>query len=467
MPSYLSNSMVFSFLEQRQTLKLQISQLLAFRKLRKILLTLNLFARRNSEASDVREQILTTRLYIGCLFVFTLILMFVTTLEQRMTTTVVSMPTISEFENLFQSGKIPNSCPCSQIAAERSAFISLTPTFHQVCSSKLVDENLLHSLNYIINSRAVDHHSDIRLYGLHMFETLGSLCSLANATTTDAMTNFLTTSWVSTYALPREQFHEQAQALITDFQTGLKNTFKQLFSLARAINQGNQLLSTRASNFFFDGLFDSNGHLINVQTYTGIKSSFNDTLSSCSCLLNTCSQPLGFLKMSDDQRTILSFMEVPGMYGACYPLDSLRVSTFECWFNETCTGLVMFLMTFMPTENSVEPLNSSMLTHFSPTTTIGEIIDDLMIEMWANITNYETYYNICKPLTCTYTSYRRFDWLYTITILTSVFGGLSVSLHIVCPLLIKLYVCCRRKRDVSTISKYLIIYFFMHSLFFL
>ena len=369
------------------------------------------------------------------------------------------MPTITEFENLFQSGKLPHSCPCSQVAAQRSAFISLIPTFHQVCSSKLIEESFLNTLNYIISLHATDHHSDIRLYGLHMFKTVGSLCSLANTITIDAMTNFLTTSWISTYTLPRRQFHEEAQALIIDFQTDLKNTFKQLLNLARAINQGNQLLSVKVSNFFFDGLFDSDGHLINVRTYTGIMLSTNDTLSSCSCLLNTCSQQLGFLKMSDDGQTITSFIEVPGMYGTCYLLDSLRLSTFECWFNETCTGLVIFLMTFIPLQNGIEPLNSSMLIRFSPNTTIGDIIDELMIEMWTNITNYETYYNICKPLTCTYTLYRRFNWLYTITILTSVFGGLSVSLRAACPLLIKLYVCCRRKRDVSTISKYLFIYF--------
>jgi hypothetical protein len=438
-------------LEPRRPLRVRICQL--FSKLRNTLLTLNLFARRHSEASDVREQILTTRFYIGCLFVFTLILVSVTTLEQQIKTTIISIPTVTEFENLFQNGKLPNSCPCSQIAIQRSEFISLIPTFHQVCSSELITEDWLDRLSYTTNTRSVYYYLDIRSYGLDMFRTILSFCLLANETTTDAMTSFLTTDWVSTQVLSRQQFYEQVQALMIDFQLGIENTFKQAFSIAREINQGNQVLSSRVSNFFFNGLFDSNGHLISVQTYIGTMSSVTDILPSCSCVLNTCSQPSGFFDLNNDGQTFKLIFEVPGMYSACYPLDGLRISTFECWFNETCIKLVLSYLAPFPVETQYDPLNSSMLIRFSPTTTIGDIIDDVMIEQWTNVTNYETYYKMCRPLTCTYSSYRRFDWLYTITILTAVFGGLSVSLRIACALLIKLYVNCRRKRAVATASK--------------
>lgn len=421
--------------------------------MRNTLLTLNLFARRNSEASDIQEQIFTTRFYIGCLFGFTLILVSVTTLEQRITTTIVSMPTVTEFKNLYQSGKLSHSCPCSQIAIQRSKFISLIPTFHQVCSSQLISEDWLDRLSYTIDTRSAYYYLDIRSYGLDMFRTVLAFCSLVNDTATDAMASFLTTDWVGTEVLSRQQFNEQVQALIVDFQLGVENTFKQMLSIAREINQGNQVLSSRVSNFFFDGLFDSNGHLINVQTYTGTVSSVTDILPSCSCVLNRCSQRLGFYNMSNDDQNFTLIVDVPGMYSACYPLDGLQMSTFECWFNETCIALILSHLAPFPVKQYFDPFKSSMLIRFSPTTTIGDIIDELMIEMWTNVTNYETYYNICRPLTCTYTSYRRFDWLYTITILMSIFGGLSVSLQIICSLLVKLYFSWRRKRAVTTSSK--------------
>ena len=441
-----------SVLEHRSSLKVKIYQW--SNKLLKALLTLNLFSRRNSEVSDVHRQIITTRLYIGCLFVFTLILVSVTTLEQRMTTIIVPMPTVTQFENLFQSGKLPHSCPCSQIGIQRSKFISLTPTLHQVCSSRLASEAWLYILFILGNPIHRYHHSDIRSYGSNIFRTLQYLCSLANETVTDALHTFLNTSSISTHVLPREQLHEQAQALIINFQSHVENTFKQIFSLLRETNQGNQFISSRVSNFLFDGVFDNNGDLIHVQTYAGTTLLSTNTLTSCSCALNTCTQPLGFVDMSDDRQTIVSMVEIPGMYSACYPLDGHRMSTLECWFNETCASIVLSFLASAG-QYHMEPLNSSMLVRFSPTTTIGDIIDSMMVEMWTNMINYEMYYNICKPLTCTYTSYHRFDWVYTITVLTSVFGGLSVFLRIVCPLLVKLYMHCRRRRAVPTPSKYL------------
>ena len=442
---------MFPLLKQRQPLKIQIRQLLS--KLRNILLTLNLFARRNSDDSEVREQILTTPFYIGCLFAFTLILASVTTLEQRIQRITVFMPTIDEFEDLFQIEKLSYSCPCSEIAIERSKFITLIPSFHPICSSELLSSDWAESMTYSSFSRDVYHYLDIHSYGVYVFEITLSFCLLANETTIDAITTFLSTDFVTTQVLSRQQFGEQTRPLISDFQLDLENTFKQQLNIADKTNQGNQVLTNRGSNFFMDGLFDSNGHLISVRIYTGAVLFRNDSPPLCSCLLNICRQRIGVYDGLMINRNVTLAVEVPGMYSACYPLDAFRISTFECWFNKSCMDLVWNTMDNVPIEPYFNPLNSSNLIRFSSNTTMGDIIDNMMIDAWTNLTHYEKYYNICRPLTCTYTSYHRFDWVYTITILTSVFGGLSVSLRIACPIIIKLYFRCRRKRSVSTESK--------------
>ena len=438
-------------LEQRQSLKIQICQLLS--KLHHILLTLNLFARRNSDDSEVREQILTTRFYIGCLFVFTLILASVTTLEQRIKTTTVFMPTINEFEDLLQSEKLTYSCPCSEVAIKRSNFITLVPNFHPICSSELLSSDWIESITYSSFGRGTYHYLDIRSYGVYLFETALSFCLLANETAVDAITRFLSIDFVTTQVLPYPQFSEQTRALISDFQLDLENTFKQLLNIVDKTNQGNQVLTNRMSNFFMDGILDSNDHLISVNTYAGAVLFRNDSPPLCSCLLNRCSQRIGIYDILITIRNVTLNLEVPGMYSACYPLDAFRISTFECWFNKSCMDLVWLTLDVIPIEPYFDPLSSSDLIRFSPNTAMGDIIDSLMIDRWTNFNDYEKYYNICRPLTCIYTSSRRFDWLYTITILTSVFGGLSVSLRIACPLIIKFYFRCRRKRSVSTDSK--------------
>ena len=422
-------------------------------KVRTFLLTLNLFARRNSETGVVRKQILSTRLYIGCLVIFTLILVLATGVDVRMRTTNIAMPTISQFENLFEAGKLPRSCPCSQLAIPYSEFLSLIPTFHQICSSKLISDDWLDRLGYSGTTRPIYYYLDVRSYGLDMFRTLQTFCSLANSTVTDAMTNFLANDWVSNQVWPRQQFQEQIQAFIIDFQSTMKNTFKQELNMAHEANQGNQLLSSRVSNFFFDGTFNNDSHLISVRTYMGTILSTTDMLPTCSCLLNTCSQPLGFFNTSNNGQTVALIVEIPGMYSACYALDGFRLSTLECWFNETCIEIVISHLTPYPVEPQIDLLNSSMLIQFSPITTIGDIVDVLMIEEWTNMINYEMYYKTCKPLTCTYTSYHRFDWVYIITVLAAVFGGLCVALRVICPFLINLYFSCRRNRAETAEGK--------------
>lgn len=428
-----------------------------FGKIRHILLTLNLFERRNSEVDDIRQQIIATRFYVSALIVLTLILVIATIFDQRLITTIVRTPNITQFEDLYRSGKINHSCPCSQIAIQRSKFISLIPTFHQVCSSVFVSDIWMHYLAWSIYTRSSFYYLDIRSYALDMFPIIESFCSLADYTIGNATRNFLGIDWVSTHVLPRQQFDEQAQILITDFQLKIIKTFKQIYDLARQTNQGNQLLTSRLSTLFFNGLFDNSNQLIRIQiqTYLGVQSSINSTFASYSCLLNGCNPPLGLFNQTDDENIFVLNEEIPGLYGARYPLDGLRVSTFECLFNESC--IRMMLSYDAPgtiSQHNFTVLNPNMLIHYSPNTKLAEIIDNLMIEQWIYTTDYQIYYDICKPSACSYTSYQRFHWIYTLTVLTSVFGGLCVALRILCPLIVKIFFNCRRKQnDDSTIIR--------------
>lgn len=432
-------------------------------KLRHALLNLNIFSNRNSEASVVRKQILSTRLYIASLLSFTLILVTAIEFNPRIRTNTVVMPTRAQFETLFQSGKLPQSCPCSQIAIPRSKFISLTPIFHQVCSSQLVTEDWIDRASYSDPTQPSYHYLDFRSYGIDSFRALMSLCSIANTTSDNAIKSLLTTDWISTQVLPYEQFDDEVQTIIIDFQSSLKNIFKQVFQLARQITHGNQLLSGTVSNFNFDGMFDSSGHLTSVRTYMGTELSTNNTSMLCSCLLNTCNQQLGFFNASANEDIAALIVNIPGMRSACYPSDALRISTLECWFNESCIALVLAHLTPFLVEAQLDALNTSMLIRFSPTTTVGDIIDELMIEEWINQTDYDAYYNSCKPVSCVYISYERFNWLYTFTILTAVFGGLCVFLRVICPFLITLWLSYRRNRHIPITGKHLtccILHFF-------
>lgn len=171
------------------------------RKIRHTLQNFNLFKRRNSDASAVREQILSTRVYVGCLFISTIILVLAAGLDEQPIITKVLFPSITEFERLFLAERQTLSCPCSQIAIRNSIFLSLKSIFHQICSSELLSEDSLDRLSYIDQPRSSYYRLDIRLFGLDMFRALVSFCELSNTTINDALTSFLDTSFISTEIL--------------------------------------------------------------------------------------------------------------------------------------------------------------------------------------------------------------------------------------------------------------------------
>ncbi|CAF3566769.1 unnamed protein product [Rotaria socialis] len=283
-----------------------------------------------------------------------------------------------------------------------------------------------------------------------MFRAIISYCILSNSTINDALATLLNTYLITTETLSRQDFNEQTQVLISNFLSNVKQTFKYMSVLAHETTRGNQLLSSRVSNFFLDGIFDSNQNLIRVQTHLGTMSSIDDMLPTCSCALSMCSQLLGFFNRSSNGSIFTLITEIPGMYSACYPLDGLRKSTLECWFNDTCIEIISSNLTPFPVDISFNPLNASQLIRFSPKSTLGDIIDEIMVEEWRQTISYEAYYRSCKPLKCVFTYTHRLDLIYVVTTLAAVFGGLSVSFQIVCSWLIKFYVHRRRTNTVST-----------------
>lgn len=445
-------------LERHESIKQHLGRIFTGGK--NALLTLNVYAKRNNNMSASRLQIISTRLYLGFLLSAALILVLVTGLDQRIKTVVITMPSVAKFENLFNTQQSTLSCPCSNVAITHSKFFSLTPTLHQICSSDFLSDDWLDRLVHSSPWQSTPYYYlDIRSYGLNMFRAIRTLCSVVNATIMNALTTFNNTQLITTQTLSRQQFQSQVQILITEFQLNTPYTFKQLMHIAREFINGNQLLTITVSNFYARIKFDSSDSSLDWQIYLGIKLSQNDTFPSCSCLLDTCSQPLGFFNWNDSSVSYTLVLTVPGMWSACYPLDGLRMSTLECWFNETCISLIRAHLIPVAVEQYIPALEFNKQKRFTPSTSLGDIIEELMIEEWSNATNYEAYYMACRPLTCTYTYFHRLDWLYTVTTLISLFGGLSISFRMICTLLVRyyarLYTRFTQRRTIAPSSKLL------------
>ena len=91
---------------------------------------------------------------------------------------------------------------------------------------------------------------------------------------------------------------------------------------------------------------------------------------------------------------------VIGMKIGCLPVTSLRLSTLECFYNQTCVDEVK--ASFQLQNLSITALDSSQSSQYSLNTTLDYIIDSLFLEQSTENVNYSAYYEQCNPQQCSY-----------------------------------------------------------------
>ena len=89
------------------------------------------------------------------------------------------------------------------------------------------------------------------------------------------------------------------------------------------------------------------------------------------------------------------------MFIGCLPIASLRLSTLECFYNQTCLNGIQQILDSQNISiiNSLDRFASSQ---YSIETTLNDIIDYLMLEEWTYRINYTSYFNTCNLKKCTY-----------------------------------------------------------------
>ena len=96
-------------------------------------------------------------------------------------------------------------------------------------------------------------------------------------------------------------------------------------------------------------------------------------------------------------------------------------------------------ITIDPRVVNVTPLNPLLDSRFSIDTTLDSIISQLFIEYWTDSISFKNYFEQCAPIECTYTFEGRFSFAYILSTVLGIIGGLSVTLKIVSPLIIKIF----------------------------
>ena len=158
----------------------------------------------------------------------------------------------------------------------------------------------------------------------------------------------------------------------------------------------------------------------------------------------------------DDTGELKLFL-VPGFYAGCYVIESLRRSTLECFYSQTCLDVLQSNISVSYSMNATA-LDSSLPSRYHTNSTVEELLNQLMVEQWFNASMFDSYYAECEPTQCTYTHESKNSAVYIITTIVGLVGGLYTILKFIVPRLVKLvyrviqYVRRRRARIVPEMS---------------
>ncbi|UJR08381.1 hypothetical protein I4U23_012652 [Adineta vaga] len=138
---------------------------------------------------------------------------------------------------------------------------------------------------------------------------------------------------------------------------------------------------------------------------------------------------------------------IPGLVTGCSRMDSLLRSTLQCFYTDSnCTSIIIAnLVTFDGWYHDLDSwsekyalLYDPKRSRFPPNTSIETIVRKLMIEEWNHSFLYEKFYESCAPIHCTYKEkVRTKTTIDIITTLLSMIGGLTVSLYVITPYVVK------------------------------
>ncbi|CAF3099570.1 unnamed protein product [Rotaria sp. Silwood2] len=200
----------------------------------------------------------------------------------------VSSPSRIDFEHLSQLHMDTLNCRCSQIAISYSDFIEIVPTFHQLCSSRIISPDWYSLLARFNSTAQVDTGQFEIGLGERYFQILAMICSLARNTFINAYQSFSGNTFINTHAVSESLFSKQTNALTDMFIRMVQREFIRIFLLTRETTQAGQLITWTKSNFKFR--FNSYGEIV----IDDLIRSLIDTPSSSNILFMCSCQTLGF-----------------------------------------------------------------------------------------------------------------------------------------------------------------------------
>jgi hypothetical protein len=239
----------------------------------------------------------------------------------------------------------------------------------------------------------------------------------------NSIEQFLSSLLITSRLLPEKVFNERINSSIEENKSNAPQTFSRLLILLRSINDGNGLISTYGTNFQYLTVPD-----LSNKPSLPTRAIIYD--NGCSCgLSSNCTSPGNFVQITSSE-----LIEVKGLKMGCTPSESFLRSTLECFYDSSCINIIQNETNELYVPQPILANTSRFLMN----TSIIDLVNVLFIENWSTTINYLSYFDHCLPSLCSYRYIQKINSFYTITLLLSLYGGLSVVLKWICPLLVLL-----------------------------
>ena len=433
-----------------------------YTRLKNKIQTLNLFEDiEKTEEEDLKNQRISTRIFLILLFLSIISLLIYASLAIVTKTVVIQQPSITIYKDL--QSKYPNTlvCPCQQISIAYSTFIvSLTAEFNQICSSDFVSDEWLNRVNYrSLPQMEYQYPFDFRHSAYSFFQMLRTLCILVSQTIDDQLIQFYATTLLTETVISEETFLATILASKDQFLNATASSFKTAINSLRIIIQADGIVNRLQTNYVINIAKYQNAPLVQAGTRAYPP-------DRCLCTVSSyCNTTTGIFSVVRKRRPsyetpdypsmptnaffrIHLLFHVPGINVGCSILDAVLQSNLSCLYNSSCLSR---LNTYL--NNSLPSFNATALdVSYSSLPTVGNLVDNLMVDEWLFNVSYESYFAQCNPLTCTYTYTTQFDALFIITTAMGSIGGIVTILMLVILPLVSFargFVCHRRRLLVT------------------
>jgi hypothetical protein len=420
----------------------------------------NIYDSRSSDPLIIYQEILSTRLYIILAMISLVILTVYTSISNQIENKTVAFPSQSLYESLQKKYAGSLKCPCTEISILHEKFVKIDPSFHQVCSSDFISQRWIDFV-FKADSTLISP-IDVRTSLSAMWQLIRTFCQSANSTIVDTLNQFENSPLINSMLLTEELFEAKVHATLHSLSQMASSNFIQSRTVVHKITQANQLVTGLLTNYIATtekfGLVLPNYADIftpsrNISPLIGMFANryiSKNSAVACSCNKNASCPLPGNLYLYNinetngiyDMNEIKANETLSGIIIDCLPIQMTLSSTLECFYNQSCLNI---LLSSYQKQINISILDQSLPTRFISTTKIELLVNELFIEGIFIKTNYTEYYSQCKPNICHYIYSSRFNWIYVVTILFGLFGGIATVLRLITPFIVQMFIFLKKR----------------------